>query len=301
MGTWLMWATWIVPIVLVVVILTVRVAGTRGSVATNLSDMFRRTRLTDPVAASAQVVSASSPPRSGQNAGRAMCALNLVITVPGRQSVATDTACLAPLAKWPTPGMTLPVTADRSDLRRFKIDWDQVATGWDTGVAQAQQLADQINAGTGAPTDPGGSGIGGPKVVTTSSITINGKPASAADIAPFETMTGMDLDGDGVIGGAAPGGAGHPEAEPPSGHGGTWGGATVLSGDQATAFLGTFLAGNTPGAAARSGGDGSHGAATGGDASDPVARLERLSALHASGAITDAEYAEAKRQVLGQP
>ena len=42
-----------------------------------------------------------------------------------------------------------------------------------------------------------------------------------------------------------------------------------------------------------------HGGGQGGGAADPVERLERLAALHASGALTDAEYAQAKRELLG--
>ena len=37
----------------------------------------------------------------------------------------------------------------------------------------------------------------------------------------------------------------------------------------------------------------------GGAAADPVERLERLAALHARGALTDEEYAQAKRELLG--
>ncbi len=34
-------------------------------------------------------------------------------------------------------------------------------------------------------------------------------------------------------------------------------------------------------------------------AADPVARLERLTALHAEGALTDEQFEVAKKQVLG--
>ncbi len=42
-----------------------------------------------------------------------------------------------------------------------------------------------------------------------------------------------------------------------------------------------------------------HGGRHGGGAADPVERLERLAALHARGALTDEEYAQAKRELLG--
>jgi len=42
-----------------------------------------------------------------------------------------------------------------------------------------------------------------------------------------------------------------------------------------------------------------HGGGQSGGAADPVERLERLAALHARGALTDEEYAQAKRGLLG--
>jgi hypothetical protein len=74
-------------------------------------------------------------------------------------------------------------------------------------------------------------------------VTIDGHEASPDEIARFEALTGMDLNGDGVIG--------------------------VASG--------------APGAAP----------------DDRVAQLERLAALHTSGALTDAEFATERRRVLG--
>ena len=34
---------------------------------------------------------------------------------------------------------------------------------------------------------------------------------------------------------------------------------------------------------------------------DPVSQLERLAALHQSGALTDAEFEQQKRRILGEP
>lgn len=184
----------------VVFVLTAKRAGTRGSVVSNLTDMLRRTRISDPVDGTARVVSASAPPRSGQNAGRAMCAMNLVVTVPGQPAVAVESAAFAPLAKWPFPGTALPIVADRRDPRRFTIVWEKVLSGWQAGVQQAQQMADHLNTQAAEPSARAASSSTGVRGV---SVTINGEPAGAQDLAPFEAMTGMDLNADGIVGPAS--------------------------------------------------------------------------------------------------
>ncbi|MBW7968783.1 hypothetical protein HYH08_05010 [Bradyrhizobium sp. BR 10289] len=54
-----------------------------------------------------------------------------------------------PKPKWPRPGMMLPVTVDRADPRRFRIEWDQVPTGREA----AEQLAEHLR-GNGQPDAP---------------------------------------------------------------------------------------------------------------------------------------------------
>ena len=84
-------------------------------------------------------------------------------------------------------------------------------------------------------------------------------PEQAAQaIRQAEMALGMDLDGDGVVGGTGPGAgaaamAGTPFAPPPAGSGG----------------------------------------------GDVVSQLERLAALHRSGALTDQEFAAQKARLLG--
>jgi len=191
-------------------VLTARRAGTRGSVLSDLGSALHRPRFTDPVPGIAQVVTASGLPRSGQNAGSAMCEMHLVVTIPGRPSVAASCANIVPLAKWPTPGTQLPVVAEREDPSTFVISWEKVGTGWDAGAAQAQALAERMNSGGSEPMpDPaaGAPGVGAPGVplppgtprIVSSSVTINGRPATPDEIAAYEALTGMDLDGDGNI------------------------------------------------------------------------------------------------------
>ena len=53
----------------------------------------------------------------------------------------------APVAKWPTPGGTLPVTVDRADLSKCKVRWDDVPEWDELAKQQAAQLAAQMNQG----------------------------------------------------------------------------------------------------------------------------------------------------------
>ena len=119
-----------------------------------------------------------------------------------------------------------------------------------------------------------------------SSVTINGAPATAADLAPFETMANMDLNGDGVIGDpatgtATPGGA--PASATPASSAPR---VVAVSGADAARLIEQFA--------------GAAGAASASAPADPVAQLERLAALHSSGALSDAEFDAAKRAVLGE-
>jgi hypothetical protein len=194
------WAnSWMAPAILSIVVLvtafvlTKNRAGTRGSVLSDLGSALRRPNLQDPVEGVAHVVTASGLPRSGQNAGSAMCEMNLVVSVPGQPSVAVSTASVVALAKWPAAGMSLPVLAERTDPREFRILWDRVDTGWDRGVAAAQAFADQLNAEA-----PESDRTASFRVLGT--VSVNGRAASAEEIAAVETLTGMDLDGDGALG-----------------------------------------------------------------------------------------------------
>lgn len=183
---------------------------------TNLKDALFSPSISDPVQGTAQVVSASMPP--SKNGGGAMCEMSLVVTIPGQPSVAVRKANLVSMAKWPMPGMSLPVVAERSDPGKFRILWDQVASGRERGLFQAQQVADRLNGNGGEAAGGAAAGLAGlfgagiPAGVRTS-VTINGRPASAQDLSAFEAMTGMDLNGDGVVGGTVTDGAGKADAE----------------------------------------------------------------------------------------
>ncbi|MCM8730888.1 SHOCT domain-containing protein [Hephaestia sp. GCM10023244] len=132
--------------------------------------------------------------------------MHLVVTIPGQPSVAVRKASIVRLAQWPMPGVVLPVLAERDDPHKYVILWDRVPSGSERGAQQAAQVASRLNgadqraASTGAGAHAPRSGVvfGMP-----ASISVNGQPATDEAIVAFEAMTGIDLNGDGMVGGRA--------------------------------------------------------------------------------------------------
>jgi Short C-terminal domain len=111
-----------------------------------LRDAFKSMRMKDPVDIDAQVVSVSEPP----HATHGTAVMNLVVQIPGREAESIEcTSVPAPVAKWPTPGGTLPVTIDQADTSRCKVRWDEVPDSGDLAKQQANALAAQMNQGAG--------------------------------------------------------------------------------------------------------------------------------------------------------
>jgi len=158
-----------------------------------LFDRFKR--ITDPVDGTAQVVSATGAP-DGQ--GSAACGLHLVVTVPGVPAFPVRGTYMVKMAKWPWPGMVLPITASRADPTRFKIRWDRVPTGADAAVAQAARLADLSNQqASGGPMPDGGSsgsGVGPDRLDRLERLAaLHRSGALSAD--EYEKLKGEILDG----------------------------------------------------------------------------------------------------------
>ena len=217
-------------------------------------------RIKDPVRGSAQIVTMTQAP---DNATSANCRMQLVVSVPGHASYAIDDEYLIKVKKWPSPGQTLPIEASQSDPTKFKILWDEIQSWEVQGAAQAEQLAAAMNQ------QPPVSPEGQPPLGQGSSamVMINGRPATPEELRQYEVMTGMDLDGDGKIAGGAPAQGGGLQG--------------MIAGAMAAAQQGTPPGPDRPG-----------------KVDDRVAALERLAALKASGALTDAEFETEKQRIL---
>ena len=105
---------------------------------------LRSTRMKDPVRGSAYIVGCS------RHRGRGVMqniAMTLVVTADGLAATQVDHECLCHRSRWPSPGQTLPVTIDRADPSRLKVEWDEARTHEDRVQEQAAEMAAAMNAG----------------------------------------------------------------------------------------------------------------------------------------------------------
>ncbi|MCW3017005.1 MAG: hypothetical protein JWO02_4097 [Solirubrobacterales bacterium] len=79
--------------------------------------------------------------------------LDGVVSADGVLPTAVNHSGIAKAKKWPFPGQELPVTVDRADPTRIRIEWDDVQTGDERGAASAARLAATMR-GEGAPGTP---------------------------------------------------------------------------------------------------------------------------------------------------
>lgn len=113
-------------------------------------------RMSDPVVGTYQLTACSA---GSSGAMYSNCRMTGVVTAPEVGPVVVEHLCTAPTKKWPSPGMSLPVTVDRADPTRLRINWDDMMTGRQQGQQQAQFLASRLAAtsGTGASADSTGN------------------------------------------------------------------------------------------------------------------------------------------------
>jgi hypothetical protein len=152
-------------------------------------------RIKDPVSGTARVVWAR--PGSGSKTEA-----QLSITAIGVDPFEAMYTFEAPKGKAATPGASLPVTFDQERHDRLRIEWDDVPeTGPTTAVAPAPA------APAGVPPAAAGMVEQFQKSFPGGSVSFQTRVVDARTqpelLKPFEQMTGMDLDGDGKVGGAA--------------------------------------------------------------------------------------------------
>ena len=163
--------------------------------------------MSQPVRGAAQVVSSTMPAADSTSSN---CRLSLVVSAEGLAPTPVEHTAMVSVKRWPSPGMTLPVTVDLADPTRLKIHWDDMQTNRESAMQQAAQMAEMMRGSAGVPAQG----------------------------------TGMDL---------------------------------------AAAIQQAAGAANWPTKPA---------------ADDVAGQIEKLSRLHDSGALSDAEFADAKRKLL---
>jgi hypothetical protein len=130
-----------------------------------LGDMFGGGRMKDPTSGTAQVVSCSA------NRGRGVwqnCHMELVVQADDVPATAVEFQGLVHRQRWPTPGMTLPATIDRTDPRRVKIEWDEMTTSRERSHETAEGLAAAMRGEGGGQAAGGLGALGGANVVNLS-------------------------------------------------------------------------------------------------------------------------------------
>ena len=109
-----------------------------------MGDWLRGGRMKDPIRGTAQIVGCSRYMGRGimQN-----ISMTLVVQAEGMPAIQVDHETLCHRSRWPSPGQTLPVTIDRADPSRLKVEWDEVRTHEDRVQEQAATMAAAMNAG----------------------------------------------------------------------------------------------------------------------------------------------------------
>jgi hypothetical protein len=104
--------------------------------------------ITNPVRGQLQVVACSPLPDAGGEVILApWCEINGVITAERLAPLAVHFGGYGvPKAKWPRPGVVLPVTVDIADPNRFRIEWDQVLSGQEAVEHLAARLRGEPQA-----------------------------------------------------------------------------------------------------------------------------------------------------------
>ncbi|MQA23986.1 MAG: hypothetical protein GEU94_00640 [Micromonosporaceae bacterium] len=169
---------------------------------------YTQRRIASMVSGTAHIVSATAPPAAATH-GR--CEMHLVVQAPRLAATAVRHRDQSvPVAKWPTPGGTLPVKVDPEDPRDLRILWDQVRPHGEGPHTEPQHddlstLADASGVSTA-------SGNGGPAAAGQSTTaTLHETPApDAAPVIDEPTATvpaslagtGLDAsDADAPVGG----------------------------------------------------------------------------------------------------
>lgn len=130
-----------------------------------LDSILGSIRMDEPVPGTAQVVSVShyDGDATYQNAR-----MDLVVQAEGVPATHVQHHALVAAAKWPSPGQVLPVTVDRANPQRLKIDWDQIEDSGTQAARSAEALAAQLRGEGGQGATGMGALFGGATVINVS-------------------------------------------------------------------------------------------------------------------------------------
>lgn len=105
-----------------------------------LGDWLRSKRMRDPVRGVARVAGVLEPPHTVS----ATCKMTLVVQAEGVPPTPVEHSSAVRVERWPSIGQTLPVTVDRSDPRRLRVEWEEVPSGADQARERAERMAAEM-------------------------------------------------------------------------------------------------------------------------------------------------------------
>lgn len=239
-----------------------------------LGDWMKSKKINDPVRGTLHVTASSRPPNSATSAN---FVINGIVSASGLMPTAVEHQGIARTRKWPRAGQVLPITVDRSDPTRIRIEWDEVPDTWDAARDNAERVARSMRTGSqvrrpAAQPDPGGGMVF--QTGSSTSIDATAVPGLREEIMRIATTHVNDpataqqlihatLVERGVLN---PDGSPGPAATVTASAGGPVGGPTV----------GPVVA----------------------QTQDPAARLRALQQLRKDGLVTEAEYDRLRAQIL---
>ncbi len=157
-----------------------------------LGDWAKSKRMSQPVRGTAQVVSASMPPYDATSSN---CSMHLVVSSEGLGPTPVEHTAMASVKRWPTPGVTLPVTVDLADPTRLKIHWDDVQTQEQTAMQQAEQMAEMMKGGAGATAQGAGMDLSAAIQQATGAAGQYAKPAADGVAEQIEKLSQLHDSG----------------------------------------------------------------------------------------------------------
>jgi hypothetical protein len=110
--------------------------------------LFGQPKIKDGIAAQALLMSIPAPTEPGR---AYHITLTLQVRLPDREPYLHKHSCWVHATKYPQPGAMLPITVDRSDHTRLRIEWDQVLT---TAEKVKQQHEAMLSGGAHPGADP---------------------------------------------------------------------------------------------------------------------------------------------------
>jgi hypothetical protein len=111
--------------------------------------LFGQPKIKDGIAAQAMLMSIPAPTEPGR---AYHITLTLQVRLPGSEPYLHKHTCWVHATKYPQPGVMLPVTVDRKDHTRLRIEWDQVETSEERVRRQHEAM---VNGGLDASTSSG--------------------------------------------------------------------------------------------------------------------------------------------------